>query len=68
MATIVVTAALMVVGNLATLRDQRDGVPETLAALPGRAKVRTGAVLLASGCLGAALIGADLLIQLPQGP
>jgi hypothetical protein len=72
MVTFLVAATLMVLANLATLRDQREGVPETLAALPGRADVRTRAVLLATGCLGAmlvaAVIGADLLIRLTQGP
>lgn len=72
LATFLLAATLMVVANLATLRDQREGVPETLAALPGQAEVRTRAVLLATGCLGgvlvAAVIGAVLLIRLNQGP
>lgn len=72
MATFLVAAALMVIANLATLRDQREGVPETLAALPGRADVRTRAVLLATGCVGAglvaAVIGAHLLVRLTEGP
>lgn len=72
LATFLIAAALLVVANLATLRDQREGVPETLAALPGQAEVRTRAVLLATGCLGAALvvavIGGFLLIRMTQGP
>jgi hypothetical protein len=72
LATSLIAATLMVVANLAALRDQREGVPETLAALPGQASVRTRAILLASGLLGAALtgavIGAHLLIRSAQGP
>jgi hypothetical protein len=70
LATFLIAAALMVIANLATLRDQREGVPEVLAALPGRAEVRTRAVLLATGCLAAvlvvAVIGGYLLIRLAQ--
>jgi hypothetical protein len=72
MASFFVAAAMMVIANLATLRDQREGVPETLAALPGRADVRTRAVLVATGCVGAglvaAVIGAHLLVRLTEGP
>lgn len=72
LATVLVTATLMVLANRATLRDRREGVPETLGALPGRAEVRTRAVLLAAGCLGAvlvaAVIGVDLLLRLAQPP
>jgi hypothetical protein len=72
MCTFLIAAALMVIANLATLRDQREGVPEGLAALPGRADVRTRAIVLASGCLGAglvtAVIGTHLLVRLTQGP
>lgn len=71
MATFLVAATMMVVANLATLRDQRHGMPETLAALPGRADARTRAVLVAAGGLGAVLAGAViaafLLIRLTQG-
>jgi hypothetical protein len=71
-ATFVIAAVVMVVANLATLRDQRHGMPETLAALPGQAEVRTRAVLLAAGCLSAVLaagvIGGFLLVRLTQGP
>jgi hypothetical protein len=34
-------AALLMVANLATLRDQRHGMPETLGSLPQPAEVRT---------------------------
>src|SRR5690606_11614187 len=71
MATGLVAATMMVVANLATLRDQRHGMPETLAALPGRTEARTRAVLVAAGGLGAVLAGAViaafLLIRLTQG-
>jgi hypothetical protein len=72
MATFFIAATLMVIANLGTLRDRREGVPETLAALPGRAEVRTRAVLLATGCLGpvlvAATVGTHLLVRLTEGP
>jgi hypothetical protein len=68
--TFLVGATIMVIANLATLRDQRNRMPETLAALPGSAEVRTRAVLLASGCVGTALaglvIGAYLVVVVAQ--
>src|SRR5690606_23863756 len=39
-ATFVVAATVMLLANPATLRDQRPGVPEMLAALPSPAEVR----------------------------
>lgn len=71
-ATFVVAATVMLLANPATLRDQRPGVPEMLAALPSPAEVRTRALLVASAVLGGGLavllIGAHLLIRLGQGP
>ncbi|MGH3240600.1 MAG: hypothetical protein ACRDNL_09470 [Spirillospora sp.] len=53
MATFPVGTALMVIANLAALRDRREGMPEALGALPGRADAWTRAVLLAAVCVGA---------------
>lgn len=64
--------AVLLVANLATSRDGRYGMPETLAALPGRAPVRTRAVAVAAmavgGALAVGLIGTGLAIRVGQGP
>lgn len=71
-AVFIVAATLMIIANLATLRDQRGAMPETLAALPGRATVRTRAVVVATACAGAglaaAIIGPYLLLRMTTGP
>jgi hypothetical protein len=71
MFSFLIAAAGLMIANLATLRDQREGVPETLAALPGRPDARTLAVLVATGVVAAILvvaaIGGYLLIRLAQG-
>jgi hypothetical protein len=68
----VVAATLMVVANLATVRDQHSDMPETLAALPGRAAERTRAVAAATAATGAGLaaliIGTYVLVRMTTGP
>lgn len=68
----VVAVTMTIVANLATLRDQRNGVPETLAALPGRASTRTHAVALSVACVAAAfavlIIVPYLLVRVRSGP
>jgi hypothetical protein len=65
-------AAVLLAANLATSRDGRHGMPETLAAMPGRAIERTRAVAAASivvgAALAAALIGTGLAVRTSQGP
>ncbi|WP_157548533.1 hypothetical protein [Nonomuraea candida] len=65
-------AAVLVVAGLAASRDGRHGMPESLAALPGRAVHRTRATLLAAplvaGSAAAVFMGGYLLIRLLSGP
>ncbi len=69
---LLVAAAMLLGANLAASRDRRHGMPELLAALPGRAETRTRAVALAgiaSGTLIASLLAAGYLaIRYAQGP
>ncbi|GLW98653.1 hypothetical protein [Microtetraspora sp. NBRC 16547] len=71
-AMLLLAAAMMLTANLATSRDVRGGMPETLGALPGRAAERTTAATLAAVVVGAAIalpvmIG-YLLARLAMGP
>ncbi|MER7369306.1 hypothetical protein [Nonomuraea wenchangensis] len=65
-------AAVLIVASLATSRDGRHGMPESLAGLPGRAEHRTRALLLATplvAALAAAVaVGGYLAIRLLSGP
>ncbi|MEU4579842.1 hypothetical protein [Nonomuraea sp. NPDC023979] len=65
-------AMVLVVTSLAVSRDERHGMPETLAGLPGRAEHRTRAILLAAplvaGLATAAAMGGYLAIRLATGP
>lgn len=65
-------AAVLVVASLAASRDGRHGMPESLAALPGRAEHRTRAVLLATalvaGLAAAVTVGGYLVVRLLSGP
>ncbi|MEW1842962.1 hypothetical protein AB0392_33900 [Nonomuraea angiospora] len=65
-------AAVLIVAGLATSRDGRHGMPESLAGLPGRAEHRTRALLLATplvaGVAAAAAMGGYLAIRLLSGP
>jgi hypothetical protein len=71
-ASFLVAATLLVAANLAALRDQRPGVPEMLASLPGGAEVRTRAALLATSGVAVVLpvlvIAGHLAAQLARGP
>ncbi|MEU8146511.1 hypothetical protein [Nonomuraea sp. NPDC048901] len=64
--------ALLVVASLAVSRDGRHRMPELLAGLPGRAEVRTRAVLFAAvvvAVVGQALVvGGYLLVRALSGP
>lgn len=68
----VVALAMTVVANLATLRDQRNGMPETLAALPGGPSTRTRALALSVASTAAVLailvIVPYLLVRAACGP
>ncbi|GAA3507719.1 hypothetical protein FHR32_004282 [Streptosporangium album] len=72
-ASTLVGAAVMITANLAAGRDRRHALPETLAALPGRAALRTRAVALAALAVRrhsgrqAALAGAALQLALYAG-
>ncbi|MFC4118043.1 hypothetical protein [Nonomuraea zeae] len=65
-------AAVLVVASLATSRDGRHGMPESLSGLPGRAEHRTRALLLATplvaGLAAAVAMGGYLAIRLLSGP
>ncbi|MGW6504995.1 hypothetical protein, partial [Nonomuraea angiospora] len=64
-------AAVLIVAGLATSRDGRHGMPESLAGLPGRAEHRTRALLLATPLVAgvaAAAMGGYLAIRLLSGP
>ncbi|MFD8564238.1 hypothetical protein ACFV1N_43810 [Streptosporangium canum] len=65
-------AAMMLAANLATSRDTRGGMPETLGALPGRAVERTGAATLAAVTAGAGIalpvMTGYLLVRWGMGP
>ncbi|GII77305.1 hypothetical protein Sru01_22870 [Sphaerisporangium rufum] len=71
-ASAIVAVAALVVANLATSRDRRQGAPATLAALPRRAVDRTRAVALAAPVAGAAAaaiaIAACLAARWASGP
>ncbi|MFB9679720.1 hypothetical protein [Streptosporangium vulgare] len=64
--------AVLLVANLATSRDGRHGMPESLAGLPAGAGHRTRAVLFAAPLVGglsaAVVLGLHLLIRLLSGP
>lgn len=64
--------ALLIVASLAVSRDGRHGMPELLAALPGRAEVRTRAVLFAAVVVAvvgqAVVVGGCLLVRALSGP
>ncbi|WP_214322698.1 hypothetical protein [Nonomuraea sediminis] len=64
--------AMMLTANLATSRDTRGGMPETLAAMPGRAAERTKAATLAAVTVGAGIalpvMTGYLLARLAMGP
>ncbi|HUR03812.1 MAG TPA: hypothetical protein VM347_14805 [Nonomuraea sp.] len=64
--------ALLIVASLAVSRDGRHGMPELLAALPGRAEVRTRAVLFAAVVVSvvgqAVVVGGYLLVRVLSGP
>ncbi|MGW3346450.1 hypothetical protein ACWDA3_24325 [Nonomuraea rubra] len=63
---------VLVVASLAASRDGRHGMPESLAALPGRAGHRTRAILLATplvaGLAAAVAVGGYLAIRTLGGP
>ncbi|MEV6862424.1 hypothetical protein AB0M44_15680 [Streptosporangium subroseum] len=65
-------AVVLVVASLATSRDGRHKMPESLASLPGRAEHRTSAILLATplaaGLAAAVAAGGYLVIRLLSGP
>ncbi|MCA2229417.1 hypothetical protein [Nonomuraea aurantiaca] len=65
-------SAVLIVASLATSRDGRHGMPESLAGLPGRAEHRTRALLLATplvaGLAAAVAVGGYLAIRLLSGP
>ncbi|WP_433427540.1 hypothetical protein [Nonomuraea sp. CA-141351] len=65
-------AVVLVVASLATSRDGRHGMPESLAGLPGRAEHRTRALLLATplvaGLAATVAMGGYLVIRLLSGP
>ncbi|GAA4587188.1 ABC transporter [Planotetraspora phitsanulokensis] len=65
-ASTLIGAAVLVIANLATGRDRRHDLPETLAALPTRAAPRTRAIVLAApfagGLAAAVMISAHLLV------
>jgi hypothetical protein len=65
-ASTLIGAAVLVVANLATGRDRRHDLPETLAALPTRAAPRTRAIVLAApfagGLAAAVMIATHLLV------
>lgn len=69
---LLIGATVMVTANLGAVRDQRRGMPQTLAALPAGAMVRTLAVAIACGLAGALLtavtVGAHVLFRLGSGP
>ncbi|GII54816.1 hypothetical protein Pth03_32050 [Planotetraspora thailandica] len=57
-------AAVLIVAALAAGRDRRHGMPETLAALPGRAAVRTQAVVLSAPVVGALIASLIICVRL----
>jgi hypothetical protein len=69
---VVIAVAVMISANLATTRDRRHGLPETLAALPATPLDRTRAVVLAGAAAGAVaaslMIAVCLVIRQVQGP
>ncbi|WP_158678607.1 hypothetical protein [Streptomyces sulphureus] len=69
---LLIAVTVMVTANLGAVRDQRRGMPQTLAALPAGAMVRTLAVAIACGLAGALLtavtVGAHVLFRLGSGP
>ncbi|MBB5782677.1 hypothetical protein [Nonomuraea jabiensis] len=65
-------SAVLITASLATSRDGRHGMPESLAGLPGRAEHRTRALLLATPLVAAlaagVAVGGYLAIRLLSGP
>lgn len=69
---LLISAVMMSVAHLATVRDQRRGMPHTLTALPAEAGVRTRAIAVAvasvGGCLAALVLAAHLALRLTASP
>ena len=69
---LLLAVAMMLTANLATSRDTRGGMPETLSALYGRAPDRTSATTLAAMTVGTAfalsVMAVYLLTRLTMGP
>ncbi|MEV0974234.1 hypothetical protein [Microtetraspora glauca] len=63
-ASTIVGAAVMIVTNLAAGRDRRHGLPETLAAVPGRAAARTRAVIVAAPVVAALAAAVMIFLHL----
>ncbi|RBQ19245.1 hypothetical protein DP939_15015 [Spongiactinospora rosea] len=55
---LLISATVLILANLAGTRDRRRGLPETLSALPSRARQRTSAVTVATAAVGATVSGA----------